>query len=80
MAAHLFKRYVWLLEQISKGGKTFNDISRAWEYSSLNDKPGTPLPKRTFNNHIEEIKEMFGLRSSVNDKVGISMFWRITKV
>ena len=61
MAAHLFKRYVWLLEQISKGGKTYLDISCAWEYSPLNDKPGTPLPKRTFINHIEEIKEMFGL-------------------
>ena len=61
MAAHLFKRYVWLLEQISKGGKTFSDISRAWEYSPLNGLPGTPLPKRTFINHIEEIKEMFGL-------------------
>ena len=58
MAAHLFKRYVWLLEQISNGGKTYLDISGAWEYSPLNDKPGTPLPKRTFINHIEEIKEM----------------------
>lgn len=61
MAAHLFNRYVWLLEQVSNGGKTFQDISRAWERSSLNDKPGEPLPKRTFHNHIEEIREMFSL-------------------
>lgn len=61
MAAHLFNRYVWLLEQVSNGGKTFDDISRAWERSSLNDKPGEPLPKRTFYNHIKEISEMFSL-------------------
>ena len=63
MAAHLFNRYVWLLDQVSRGGKKFKDISEAWEKNYLlNDRPGEPLPKKTFYNHIKAIEEMFGIR------------------
>ena len=63
MAAHLFNRYVWLLDQVSRGGKKFKDISEAWETNYLlNDRPGEPLPKKTFYNHIKAIEEMFGIR------------------
>ncbi len=63
MAAHLFNRYVWLLDQVSRGGKNFKDISEAWETNYLlNDRPGEPLPKKTFYNHIKAIEEMFGIR------------------
>ena len=62
MAAHLFNRYVWLLDQVSRGGKKFKDISEAWETNYLlNDRPGEPLPKKTFYNHIKAIEEMFGI-------------------
>ena len=63
MAAHLFNRYVWLLDQVSRGGKNFDDISETWEKNYLlNDRPGEPLPKKTFHNHIKAIEEMFGIR------------------
>lgn len=62
MAAHLFRRYIWLLDQVSMGGMTYEKISYRWEKSTLNDRPGEPLPKRTMHNHIAAIEEMFGIR------------------
>ena len=65
MSAFLFRRYVWLLDKISEasrsGGISFDEISRKWEYDTLNDRPGEPLAKRTFNNHIQAIGEAFGI-------------------
>lgn len=59
MAVHLFKRYVWLLDLISQGGKTYEDIDRAWRNNyRLNNNKGY-LPKRTLHNHISAIKDMF---------------------
>ena len=62
MSAFLFRRYVWLLDQVSRGNKKFKHISNAWEKSPLNDRPGEPLPKKTFHNHIKAIEEMFDIR------------------
>ena len=62
MSAHLFRRYVWLLDQVNRGGMTFKKISRQWANSSLNDRPGEPLALKTFHNHIEAIEEIFDLR------------------
>lgn len=70
MSANLFNRYVWLLEQVGRGSKTFEDISRAWERSSLNDRPGESLPKRTFHNHIKEIGEIFKIDIKCNPHGG----------
>lgn len=62
MSAKKFNRYVWLLDLVARhNGIRFKDISHAWERSALNDIPGTPLPRRTFNNHIAAIKEMFDI-------------------
>jgi hypothetical protein len=42
MSAFLFRRYVWLLDKISEasrsGGISFDEISRKWEYDTLNDR------------------------------------------
>ena len=62
MAAHLFRRYIWLLDQVSQGGMTYEKISYKWEKSPLNDRPGEPLPLRTFHNHIKAIEDMFDIR------------------
>lgn len=62
MAAHLFRRYVWLLEQVSRGDMTYKKISYNWEKSSLNDRRGEPLPLKTFHNHIKAIEELFDIR------------------
>lgn len=61
MATHLFRRYIWLLDQVSLGGMTYEKISYKWERSPLNDRPGEPLPPRTFHNHIKAIEEMFDI-------------------
>ena len=61
MATHLFRRYIWLLDQVSLGGMTYEKISYKWEKSPLNDRPGEPLPLRTFHNHIKAIEEMFDI-------------------
>lgn len=62
MASYLFRRYVWLLEQVNQGGKTYKEISRKWEVAQWNDRPGEPLPKRTLHNHITAIEDIFGLK------------------
>ena len=62
MATHLFRRYIWLLDQVSLGGMTYEKISYKWEKSPLNDRPGEPLPLRTFHNHIKAIEDMFDIR------------------
>ena len=59
MAADLFKRYVWLLDLINQGGKTYEDIDRAWRNNYRLNHHKEPLPKRTLHNHIAAIKEMF---------------------
>lgn len=59
MAVHLFNRYVWLLDLISQGGKTYEDIDRAWRNNYRLNHNKEPLPKRTLHNHISAIKDMF---------------------
>ena len=62
MSARIFNRYVWLLDLVARhNGITYESISEAWEHSALNELRGAPLPRRTFNNHIAAIKEMFGI-------------------
>lgn len=70
MAHNDFKRYVWLISQLQYseevGGMSFKDLDEAWQDSPLNPKE-KPLPRRTFHNHIDAIKEIFGI-SIVQDK------------
>ena len=61
MAADLFKRYVWLLDLINQGGKTYEDIDRAWRNNYRLNHHKEPLHKRTLHNHITAIKEMFDI-------------------
>lgn len=71
MAAHLFRRYVWLLDLVSRsGGITFDKISDEWERSSLNDRRGEPLPKRTLHNHIKAIEDMFDIKITCERQAG----------
>ncbi len=59
--AKLFRRYVWLVDLISRAGRiTFEEINRKWRYSPLNEDE-EDLPLKTFHNHKEAIQEMFGI-------------------
>ena len=61
MAGNVYQQYVWLLDLINRrDGITFKDISDAWQRSPLNDT-GQRLPRRTFINHLQKIKEIFDI-------------------
>ena len=62
MAKNYFKRYVWLIDLISRHGYiSKRDIDYAWQKSSLNDEREKSIPERTFHNHREAILDVFGI-------------------
>ena len=70
MAKDYFNRYVWLIDLIMRYGYiSFQDISKHWERSSLNDS-GEPLAERTFHNHREAILQTFGIEINNNRTLG----------
>ena len=70
MAKNYFDRYVWLIDLINRHGYIpFEDIDRAWIYSSLN-KEGGKLPQRTFFNHIAAILNTFGIEIKCDRSLG----------
>ena len=61
MAGNVYQQYVWLLDLINRhDGIQFREISDAWQRSPLNDT-GQRLPRRTFINHLQKIKEIFDI-------------------
>ena len=59
----LFRRYIWLAQVIFDAGEegvTLSEVASKWERSILNFS-GEPLPRRTFQNHLEQIKSMFDI-------------------
>jgi hypothetical protein len=61
MARQQFRRYIWLIDTIiSADGITYEEISRKWERSSLNED-GDSLPKRTFFDHLNAIRDEFDI-------------------
>jgi len=70
MAKNYFKRYVWLIDTIRNHGYiTFSDISDLWQRSAQNED-GSYLPERTFFNHREAIKEIFGIEIMFDKTLG----------
>lgn len=73
MAYNDFKRYVWLINQLRcsedrYGGMTFKQINEAWQDSPLNPEEGKSLPRRTFHNHIDAIREIFGINIELHER------------
>ncbi|MGN0188799.1 MAG: helix-turn-helix transcriptional regulator, partial [Candidatus Cryptobacteroides sp.] len=61
MAKNFFKRYIWLIDLISRRGYIqLEDISKEWQKSPLNDSHD-PLSERTFFNHRDAIFDIFGI-------------------
>ncbi len=57
MARQQLRRYIWLIDTISSAnGITYEEINSKWEHSSLNEE-GSLLPKRTFFDHLNAIRE-----------------------
>ena len=63
MIVDKIRRYVWLLDTIYRAGEsgiTFDEINDKWQrYDLLSE--GKPYPKRTFEQHKEEIQETFNI-------------------
>lgn len=51
------KRYFWLVDTLRGRKMSLKDLSNKWERSSLNDD-GTPLSRRTFQEHKNTINEL----------------------
>ena len=60
----IFRRYVWLISQVhlaeDVGGATFGELNDSWSDCEELNPDGKPLPRRTFHNHIDAIREIFG--------------------
>ena len=66
MAHNDFKRYIWLIDLLSRvDGTSFADIDDTWQDDPILNPEGTTLPKRSFYNHIDAIKEIFDLEISL---------------
>lgn len=60
MAQTLINRYVWVIDTIYRAGKiTFDELNQRWLDAEISE--GVDLPRRTFNNWIYAIQDMFGL-------------------
>lgn len=69
MAKNYFKRYVWLIDLVSRYGYiSKRDIDYAWQKSSLNDERERCIPDRTFHNQREAILDVLGIE--INFKRG----------
>lgn len=70
MAKNYFNRYIWLIELINRHGYiTMPEINRAWRNSSLNED-GQDIPERTFFNHKDSIRDIFGLEIKCDRTLG----------
>ena len=59
MISKTYYRYIWLLDTLLNSSPlTFDEINMLWERCPASDGP---IPRRTFHEHREGIKEMFGV-------------------
>ncbi len=71
MAKNYFKRYIWLIDVISRHGHiTRRDINDLWYRSPINEYREKEIPERTFHNHIDSILDIFGLEIKCDRSLG----------
>ena len=66
--AQVFKVYIWLVDTISSGRLTKEDIDRRWSHSSINVYGEPFFPTRKFHRYKEEILTLFGINIRCNRK------------
>ncbi|MGN0202550.1 MAG: helix-turn-helix transcriptional regulator [Candidatus Cryptobacteroides sp.] len=70
MAKNYFKRYIWLIDLLSRRGYlSLREISDAWQKSPLN-QTHAPLNERTFFNHRDAIEDVFGIEIKNDRSLG----------
>ena len=71
MAKNYFNRYIWLIDVISRYGHiTKREIDSLWSSSSLHEGNETHIPDRTFHNHREAIRDIFGIEIAFHQGLG----------
>ncbi len=71
MAKNYFKRYIWLIDVISRHGHiSRREINDLWHRSPINEYGEKEIPERTFHNHIDSIFEIFGLEIKCDRGLG----------
>jgi hypothetical protein len=71
MAKNYFKRYIWLIDVISRHGHiTRSEINDLWSRSPINESGESRIPERTFHNHIDSIFDIFGLEIKCDRSLG----------
>lgn len=75
MAANLFGRYVWLIEQFRRYGRlTYKEIDELWGKSRLSYGYGDRLALRTFHQHRQAIFDIFELDIRCDTKHGYKYY------
>ena len=70
MAKNFFKRYIWLVDLLSRRSYiSLQEISDEWRKSPLN-QTGDPLSERTFFNHRDAIFDIFGIEIKNDRSLG----------
>ena len=71
MAKNYFKRYIWLIDVISRHGHiSRREINDLWYRSPINECGEKDIPERTFHNHIDSIYDIFGLEIKCDRSLG----------
>lgn len=75
MAANIFGRYVWLIEQFRRYGRlTYEEINDLWHKSGLSYGDEDDLALRTFHNHRKAIFDIFEVEIACDTKGGYKYF------
>ena len=75
MAANIFGRYVWLIEQFSRYGRlTYEEVNGLWRKSGLSYGEDDNIPLRTFHNHRKDIFDIFDVDIACDIKGGYKYY------
>lgn len=75
MAANLFGRYVWLIEQFRRYGRlTYEEINAHWHKSGLSYGDQNDLALRTFHHHRKAILDIFEVEIACDTRGGYKYY------
>lgn len=81
MAANIFGRYVWLIEQFRRYGRlTYEEVNDLWHRSGLSYGDDDDLALRTFHNHRKAIFDILRWKLLATSRVVISITSTIPKI
>ena len=66
--AQVFKIYIWIVDTVSSGHFSKEDIDRRWAHSAINEYGEPTFPTRKFHRYKEDILILFGINIRCNRK------------